>query len=201
MFAKHQPPIAASGTRDADGFKRVCVFVLATIRCQFPRACQAAKTYYASGALDSSAFFGFKLDGLDYVERNAETMRAECEYLARCESGEALDTKLIDVFARIPGIGLAKAGFLAQLLYGRVGCLDSHHLVRFGLSAHGFRSLNECKTRATRERKIRHYVAVAAQCGTAETLWNSWCEYVGKAQGYGSTETVSAMHLVAAREV
>ncbi len=194
MFADHQPVIAAAGTRDAVSFERVCAFVLATIRCPFPSAVSASKRYYASGELERQAFFGAKLDGLAYVRENAASLLAECEYVAR--TSDEPEVELVDIFERIPGIGLAKAGFLAQLLYGRVGCLDTHNLVRFGLRVKEFRSLTEVKRQATRKAKIRQYVDTCAQLGSAAALWDDWCAYVGKTQGYGSAEQVSAMHLV-----
>jgi hypothetical protein len=197
MYATHQARISASGRGSASGFKQVCVFVLSTIRVQLPQACDATKRYIADGERAPAAFFGAKLKGLDWLEMHAEGLWRGCEDLATRLSGRELENALIDVLLDIPGIGFAKAGFIAQMIYGCSGCIDTHNLVRFGLKPRSFTQYIAALTPRNRQKHIARYNATVAQCGGTARLWDDWCEYVAERQGYGTAEDVSAMHLVA----
>lgn len=187
MFAEHQAEIARRGRATPESFRRVCIFTLATIRVALPDACRATRKWATSGELEPMAFFGHKLDGVAWLETNAAALREQTERATTSE-------ELIESFLQIPGIGLAKAGFLAQLLYGRAGCLDTHNLVRFGLKEF---KMDKGVKPETRQRHIARYLNATAMQGGPEQLWDSWCDYVGRAQGYGTAEDVSAMHLAA----
>lgn len=199
MFQDHQPIVSQSARAGADGFKRVCQFVLSTIRVGLPTACDATRKLAKTGNRDPSAFFGHKLDGLAYLETHAEPLWALCEHLAATLDGRDLENALVDALINIPGIGLAKAGFIAQLVYGCSGCIDTHNLIRFGMRATEFK-YDKCRNYrpVTRQRHIERYNETVSQCGGTEKLWDDWCTFVSDAQRYGTPEQVSAMHLVAA---
>ena len=38
------------------------------------------------------------------------------------------DERLLNILAMIPGAGAVKAGFMAQLIFGRIGCIDTHNV-------------------------------------------------------------------------
>lgn len=187
MFANHQAEIARRGRATPEAFKRVCVFTLATIRVSLPDACRATRKWAKDGSLEPMTFFGSKFEGVAWLEDHASKLRAQTE-------GAETTEEIIDAFLQIPGIGLAKAGFLTQLLYGRAGCLDTHNLVRFGLKEF---KLNKGVKPETRARWISKYLDATAMQGGPEQLWDSWCDYVGRTQGYGSAEETSALHLAA----
>lgn len=185
MFAEHQAQIAEHA-HDPQGFARVCKFVIATVRTQFPDVVAVLDRCIA-GEDVPRVMFGVKRKGFDWLDENAAGLLSDCEMLAACGD----EPGLIMALCAIPGIGYAKAGFIAQLVWGRVGCLDTHHLIRFGLKPEEF-AAHGLYRRANAER----YCEVTSACGSPETLWNTWCDYVGRTQGYGTAEQVSAMHLV-----
>jgi hypothetical protein len=188
MYAQHQPIISKYASRGPQELANVCRFVLATIRCSFPDAVHAYRQERATGQRNPAAFFGTKHEGLDWIERNEAYLWGEfveCGFDAE---------RLVALFVQIPGIGLVKAGFIAQLTRGVSGCIDTHNLQRFGM-AYGDVKFNKEAGPNTRARKIAKYNRVVHALGGTETLWDEWCAYVGKAQGYGSAEQVSAMHL------
>jgi hypothetical protein len=197
MFHDHQPIIATSARNSADGFKRVCQFVLATIQVRLPTACSGVRTLYKTGERAPGTFFGSKLGGLDYLDERAEELWSQCEHLAATLAGRELENALIDVLIDIPGIGLAKAGFIAQIVYGVSGCIDTHNLVRFGIPARRFTPSLAQLTTKRRAKLITEYNETVEHCGGTEQLWDDWCAYVSQVQGYGTADEVSAMHLVA----
>lgn len=197
MYHDHQPTIAASARKSPDGFKRACVFVLSTIRVGLPTAVAATKTYFTKGEREPVAFFGSKLDGLDYLNEHAERLWSCCEHLAATLDGRDLENALIDVLIDIPGIGFAKAGFISQLVYGCSGCIDTHTLIRFGIPARRFSPWIAGLTSKRRHQFIEEYNDTVEACGGTEMLWDGWCSHVSKLQGYGTPDEISAMHLVA----
>jgi hypothetical protein len=198
MFANHQPTIAANARKSAEGFIKACVFVLSTIRVKLPQAVEATEHYLQTGERMPVAFFGSKLDGLDYLEAYGERLWRKCERIRVSMDGRELENALIDALLDIPGIGFAKAGFIAQLIYGVSGCIDTHNLVRFGIPARKFTPYIAGMTARNRAKHIAEYNSTVEQCGGTEQLWNDWCAYVSTNQGYGTAHEISAMHLVAA---
>lgn len=180
MFASHQAQISRAGRKDPQSFARVCKFALATIRVHLRDAAESIR----EDDMRPLVWFGSKFDGRAFIERHARALWQDAE---QAED----DAALMRVFMRIPGIGFAKAGFLCQLLYGRVGCLDTHNLVRFGIPSRRFRS----DLSARRVNKLTHeYVRLCDSLGGCAQLWDGWCEYVGHREG-DSAEHISALHL------
>lgn len=190
MFAQHQPTIADTAIENSDGFHRTCVFVVASIRCPFPRAVKATVRWSADRSdLDRNAFFGSKLQALEWLDENVIGLYKGCMLASS-------DTERMDQFMRIPGIGVAKAGFLCQLIFGTVGCLDSHNLERFGFSEKSFRSVKTCSY-SKRIERINAYIAACKGCGSTEWLWDSWCEHVSTVRKYDTADAISALHVTA----
>lgn len=185
MYADHQPQIAAA-SRDPIGFARTCKFVIATVRTRFPDVCADLDRCIAGEDIPV-IMFGVKRKGYDWLDENAAGLLSDCEECVH----QGDDARLVMALTAIPGIGYAKAGFIAQLVWGRVGCLDTHNLVRYGIEQEAFAAHGRYNAKAA-----KRYVETCSELGTPETLWNTWCEYVGRTQGYGDANTVSEMHLV-----
>jgi hypothetical protein len=108
--------------------------------------------------------------------------------------------ELLNYFASLPGLGLVKGGFLAQLVFGLVGCIDTHNLTRFNVRPYDVaaRAFKSAKTSATRNRKIEVYLDICAKLGGCAALWDGWCEYVyarNRGDYYTSAQQVSQMHV------
>jgi len=188
MYAEHQPIISKYAARGPRELANVARFVLATIRTSFPDAISSYKTLVTSGERRPIAYFGDKHRGLDYLDNHSVSWW-NAIHAARRDR----DT-LVATFATVPGIGLVKAGFLAQLGFGVSGCIDTHNLQRFGMD-YGDVRFNKGAKWSTWVARAHHYNSVTDALGGPELLWNEWCEYVSRFQGYGTPEEVSAMHL------
>jgi hypothetical protein len=136
---------------------------------------------------------GWKRDAIKWIDVNAAEVFATADALY-----DAGDAPLLSYLADLPGLGLAKGGFLAQLVWGVVGCLDSHNVARFGLNANQFAAyrFKSAKTATTRQKLVRQYLALCEECGGCETLWNDWCAYVADRDivNYQGADHVSGLH-------
>ena len=96
------------------------------------------------------------------------------------------------VVLRVPGLGLAKSGFIVQMLYGMSGCIDTHNLTRFNLHRRRF----ACGTKATDRRRIGEYNDMVGRLGGTARLWDEWCIYVAdRDANYVDADHVSRLHL------
>lgn len=188
MYATHARAIQAWAQGGTDPARLVAVggFVLCTIRVPLRRAVAETRALLERG--DASPLFGWKERGLDTLADRAPELSA----LIQCGAGR--DTLLAE-FSRIPGLGLAKAGFVLQLACGVSGCLDTHNLRRFGLRAAAFSVPDGCTDRLRYAKAAAYHAAIDAAGGTA-SLWDSWCRYVAEAQPhrYRDAWEVSALH-------
>lgn len=190
-FDRDAKLVGAWARRDPANFAEVVTFVLLTIQQNIEGTPGALDNVRALGA-DSPHLWGQKLPGFKYINRHADRILSECEDLARA----GLDAYLVLALTEIPGLGLVKAGFVAQLVWCRVGCLDTHNLRRFGLQASAFRLTKGLKLN-TALGKARLYVATCEAQGGARNLWNGWCRYVAALRPAvfpGGADQVSRIH-------
>ncbi len=177
-------------------FRDVALFTLATIRVPLWAAAASTRAIIAGGPDSADAFkrviWGSKPAGLEYLESaHGKAIYAVANRYAF--RGDAAG--VLDALTRVPGLGLAKAGFLAQMCYGLAGCLDTHNLRRFGLSP------NICTLRGnlmapTRARRIDAYLAAVDACGGTESLWDGWCIHLADRDPsrYAHAYDVSELH-------
>lgn len=144
----------------------VISFVLLTIRVPFSRVKSQCLDVKSLGE-SSSSLWGFKRQGFLYAKENLDTMYKQIVD-DRCSTVGALRTLL-----RVPGLGLAKAGFVGQCLGYPVCCVDTHNLKRLGLDP-GILKYSSKKP----EPSIELYLETTMSIGASEWWWNSWCEYV-----------------------
>lgn len=211
MFANHQPIIAKYARQNPDNFARVLKFVILTIRARLfnlPADMERLENP-ETAAEQSGLLYGSKSLAVAQIESRAESLYAQAESIFyHSESPRAAAESLLNLFTGIHGIGLAKAGFCAQLIYGVSACLDSHNIERFGIPKSALKSstFKKAKTARTRAKWIRRYCDIVENCGGTESLWDSWCAYVynrpdetgfkmnGNRLTYKSAEHVSALH-------
>lgn len=67
---------------------------------------------------------GWKLDTVAEIWSNKEKYFAALPALA----AKGDDRALIAQLSKLPGVQPVKAGFMAQLLFGRAGCIDTHNI-------------------------------------------------------------------------
>jgi hypothetical protein len=97
------------------------------------------------------------------------------------------------LLSSMPGFGLVKAGFWAQLLFGLepYGCLDTHWQ----------KVLSAPQKRRTVQngqlQRISAYIGLVRELGGSAKLWDNWCAYVAALypEEFKSAEEVSALHV------
>ena len=193
MYAEHQPLLSRLGRSGPEGFKRIAIFALCTIRIQLHRA--AFDYPRAVKGEPCVAIFGAKHFGIAELNERAVDYYECCERAYHDLEGEELEDELLSIISTIPCIGPAKGGFIAQMIYGVSGCLDGHNLERFGIPERAFRM--DRRLRPTRRSAvIRDYNRVCRKLGGTEALWDSWCAYLAdRDANYHDAEHVSRLHL------
>lgn len=197
MYNTHATFIAADVEGSPAAFRDVCLFVLATIQEPLERMEEAMASIRQHGA-DSPYLWGMKRQGYrDVMEKHGALYDEICALRDAGPGWEA--DAIVAIVDAIHGIGTAKAGFVLQLAFNVVGCLDSHNLKRFGLRKEAFNIAATIKRRRTKQAKARAYVEACHALGGCEFLWNSWCDHVAslRPEVWPTGEDVSAAHLVA----
>lgn len=214
LFNTHQKLVAEYGRQDAECFARVLKFVVLTIRTRLAQVPSDMETLDLAEAGEASPdidsiLYGSKRGAVMDINANKDALFSQAESIVyHAESEREAAESLVDLFSGIYGLGLAKAGFCAQLLYGLSGCLDSHNLERLGISPNLVKSstFKNAKTLATRRKWLARYQDIVESQGGTSALWDSWCEYVaarpdetgvrmnGNKPLYESAFHVSALH-------
>jgi hypothetical protein len=204
-FDAHQPAIGRYARATPQGFARVYKFVLATIQQPLISTPEIVRDFELIGT-ESKWAFGMKGGALRWL---AEEGKAEWLHRVALDTWEAhsnpdaAEEELVSFFAGLPGLGLIKGGFLAQLAFGLGGCLDRHNFARFGLPYRSFRadSFKRAGNGAQR-RHVRAYLDACRDAGGCALLWAEWCDYVAKKEPvtYNDAAYVSRLHVVATIE-
>lgn len=153
MYKEHVPLIKEYAGSPS-GLLDVVTFVLLTIRTPFYRVKGDMNDVRLTGA-QSTALWGFKRSGYSYTKEHLEALHRA----SQSDTEQALNE-----FLKVPGLGLAKAGFTLQCLGHDIACLDTHNIKRFGIDT-------------TIIKKKDGYLQVC-KMQTTEQWWNSWCEYL-----------------------
>lgn len=206
MFNTHQRIIADYARRGPDEFADVLTFVYLTVQQQLHLVPNALKDVKREGE-DSRFLWGWKRDAYTYMYTNRATLYTHMYTLYDSSADPAVqERELLAYCAELPGLGLVKAGFVLQLVFGIGGCIDGHNVFRFQL-AEGRKTLPQylraCAYKrakpATKARYIQEYQQMLSNAGGTEGLWDDWCIYVhSRNRGtYSSAYEVSAMHCAA----
>ena len=148
--------------------------------------------------LNAKSLWGFKKDTYIYLESNKHKMYAQMMAVINSNKTDASKAmSLMNIFLRVNGLGMAKAGFMCQLTAGLVGCMDSHNLKMYNLDAKDFVLAKNPKTIKSLDanvKKIRNYIQICNEYGT-ENLWNSWCSFLAtKSTKWRDANHVSEVH-------
>lgn len=161
---------------DAKHLRDALYFVTASIRTQFSAVAGQLHDIHQRGA-DSKHLWGFKGESWEYITANYDQLHTD----ALTAINRGTDVDLMRVFLRVPGLGLAKAGFACQLFSGRVGCIDTHNIKLYGVSESVLR-MPKSLTELTQLRKIEAYIDLCARCGGSQNLWGAWCDLIAHRQ-------------------
>jgi len=141
--------------------------------------------YYALAATVS----GWKYDTIATVWNNRHALFQKLNKLNK--TGDEID--LLAELVKIPGVAPVKAGFIAQLLFGKSGCLDTHNIDIYSKIfpdlASDLDPKNWGKDNST-EDQSKNLEAVKRYAGTLKkltqrgvdtaVLWDVWVDFVGR---------------------
>ena len=148
IYSEHIEECNTFAQESPANLKRCCLFVLATIQQQLETV-PVALTDIAELAEGSRFAWGPKLKGVTWLESETRVQ------LLFDEAHSCIDSpvELLDVFLQVPGFALVKAGFACQIFAGSVGCIDTHNVTLYGISAETHvmspRSLTHCDANAS----------------------------------------------------
>ena len=183
MYETHVPYIASAMRQDADAFARGVTFALLSIQQMFVTVPKAVVDVEQNGTA-SRFLFGFKAGAYHFLMEHKVGLHAAC--VAATSPAEVIAT-----VATIPGIGIVKAAFVAQLMGHDVACLDTRNIQREKRNPREYRSRKDCSPRKF-AKDIERYVRDTG--GKAREYWDTWCIDVAKI--YGMTPlAVSKLHL------
>lgn len=155
---------------NAASFKRAALFVVATIQQKLEMTAAIVSDLETLGAASRYAF-GFKARSVDYLEAEYQTLYRDAM------RARGNPQKLLLIFLRVPGLGVVKAGFLAQIFDNAVGCIDMHNVTLYGIPASALRYDKGLKPRTKRAKRAQ-YVALCHGLGGSAVLWSAWCDYL-----------------------
>lgn len=187
-FQRDALALADAAQHDPGVVFRIIIMTLLSIRQPWYKVPEQFDDVFGRGRY-SKYLFGFKRDGYDYAYEHFNDLHGAVK-----NYDGNLD-QLIVKLMKVPGLGLAKASFVAQMTVGDGACLDSHNLRRLGLSE-SFTRLDKTAHESVICNKVENYNEAWRKEGDSAFWWNSWCEELAKRphSGFTSADEVSAIH-------
>lgn len=197
MYKVHAKAIQQYSQRSANNLMDVVLMVVLSIQQNWLSVGDQMIDVRKNGA-SSKFLWGNKAKTYTYLMANKHKMYSQM--MAVINSKKSDDDKaqsLMNIFLRVDGLGLPKAGFVCQLAVGLVGCMDVHNIKMYGLDPKSLSLTKNPKTNkglATNTRKILDYITLCHDYGT-ENLWNSWCNFLAtKSTKWQDGNHVSEVH-------
>lgn len=185
MYADHNPVIAAGMRSDPETFIRGALFAVLSIRQPVVYVPDMLSEVSREGR-SARSLFGFKREAYDYLQEHGTS-------LWDAVSRAAVPRDAVQAMTAVPGLGIVKGAFVAQLAGHNVACLDSRNMKRLGLPMRAWRSDGEGpKQSKAFQRKLDRYLALVE--GRAREFWDDWCEDVAPRWKMTAQE-ISALHL------
>lgn len=204
MFKKYNPLINAYGQENYKNMIDLIIAVILTIKMphwMWPKMMEDVRKH----GINSKYLFGFKRKTYEYLLEHGPELYDDLMRLWRTpkkELGGTVQTKDGEMMMRlldVPGLGLAKAGFVMQMMFGRVGCMDVHNVRRLYKVSVADVTFSKASKLETKKKKVMNYVNLFTGARTTEKIWDSWCEQVMWNQcnrgRFSSADEVSRLHL------
>ena len=200
MFNEHQSRIGSYARQSPEQMARVYAFVLATVQQSLWQTPEIMASIDAEG-IDSRFLWGFKGPAYEFIEAEYEGVyeTAMAIYLGYANP-DVVGYELVRYFAGLPGLGVVKGGFMAQLCFGVAGCMDTHNMTMYGINPNQFKAhIFKNGSVKRRRRMLREYFTLIDSEGGCAALWDRWCEYVAERnpERYTGAYEVSELHVKA----
>ena len=146
---------------------------------------------------DLTPLWGHKRKGFEYLKANKAVLYRTVRDL---RAGRISTRAFIRQWLKVPGMGIVKAGFVAQMTCGKAGCLDMHNITRYGLDAKVLtvpKRVNVADQLVAIDDTINHYLSLIELCGGTEYLWDEWCRILDEKVGtFHGADDVSRRHYI-----
>jgi len=172
MFAKHQVKIMKWAMKNADNIFLLILMVSLSIRQPWAVIGKQLQDVQANGS-NSKYLFGSKKDLYFHVMENKQSI---FQLLIDTKTGKVSQADCLYRLTQVPGLGLAKAGFVMQLAIGMAGCIDSHNVTMYGVNPNALK-MGKVKAKKALE-KAKMYLELCDKLGGTEKLWDNWCNFV-----------------------
>ena len=207
MFKNHNPIINAYMQENHEQMSMGIMFVVLSIKTPF-HTMKRQMDDYKVNQVNSKYVWGFKIDTHNYLQDYGKELYDDLMELwttPKKELGGTADTKDSAMMMRlmdVPGLGMVKAGFVMQMMFGRVGCMDVHNTRRFyKVDAKDVSISAGVRKDSTKFKKVVGYVQLCKNNRSTAKLWDSWCEqlvYKPCNRGrFADGNEVSQMHVAA----
>lgn len=178
------------------GFVNVVAFTMATIQMPLQTCLMQCEDIAVNG-YNSKYLWGWKKDGYDYAVAYRNTILHKLDTIRHDYYGQDAASQAVAYLSHIPGLGMVKAGFVAQMLGFEAACLDRHNLRKLGLDNKVVK-LDAKANDKKRLDKSQEYVRLCNDTGGAEYWWNEWCGFVAGSKynkRLDTAEKVSKFHV------
>ena len=198
MYARDCIAIMEHATATPDGLRDVVEFTICTVNMPLSRVLDMRLDIKSNG-LNSKWLSGTKRAGFEYTAKHSTMLHDALLQVADMHGIGTIDgaVNALDVLMSIPGIGMVKAGFIAQMMGFNVACLDRHNIRMLGMKEGDVR-ISKSLSDKSRRTKLREYVKLTRRKG-AEYWWDTWCNYVAEKAGLNKSlptgDAVSAYHV------
>ena len=175
------------------------MFVVLSIKTPFHTMSRQMQDYRKYG-LSSKYVWGFKKQTLEYLLENRSDLYRRLMAASRVDvSKNTRDRMMMEMLTQVLGLGLAKAGFVMQMMFGRVGCIDVHNSRRFRKVTPKDLSFSPTAKITTRLQKIDNYIDICKGHRSTSKLWDQWCDLIADkhCNHFSSGWDVSKYHLEA----
>lgn len=204
MYQRDCTMIAQYALASPQGLYDVIEFTLCTINMPISRVHLQRQSIKEEGT-QSKWVSATKANGINYAKMNQAYLHKQILHIRDKYGLDTIDGSqyAIDLFIKIPSIGMVKAGFIAQMCGFNVACLDRHNVRALGMSEAAL-NLNKKVSDELRLKKIREYVKLCRRRGS-EYWWDTWCNYVADRGGMNKSlptgDAVSRYHVTAIMEM
>ena len=180
MFRNHNSKINSFSQRNANNLALVILMVSLSIQQKWSTVGHMLSSVKREKK-DSIYVWGNKAATYDYVSTHKHFMYGQMRATMNSFYSDDLKAfKLMKIFLRIDGLGIAKSGFVCQLVSGLVGCMDVHNIKTYDIDPNSLvlnKNLISKRGIENNDKKIRQYIKLCHDYST-ENLWNSWCSMI-----------------------
>ena len=181
-FKEVNPVINGYMQKSAMHMQDGIMFVVLAVKAPFHTMYNQMQDYRKHG-LSSKYVWGFKKQTLEYLLENRDDLYKDLmdmwtgDWWGDMRTGKhERDKEMMLRLTMVPGLGMVKAGFVMQMMFGRVGCIDVHNMRRFYKISEKDITFTKMAKTNTKLEKINNYVQICKGNRSTEKLWDSWCE-------------------------